>query len=173
MAHLEVKGDRVLIPLAETSTTIGRDASCGITLESDKLVSRSHAEIAPSEGQWTLSDLGSRNGTFVNGRRIRFHPLRDGDVIAIGTHELVFATAGDPNATESAEPMQLEAAARLSGREQEVLRLVGVGLTDLQIGERLYISANTVRSHLERIAEKTGLRRRPELTRLAMELGLD
>jgi pSer/pThr/pTyr-binding forkhead associated (FHA) protein len=172
MAHLKMHESGTLIPLADAALTIGRDASCDIPLDADKLVSRSHAEISAKDGQWTLSDLGSRNGTFVNGRRIRQHPLRDGDVIAIGSHQLAFAAAGDPNATESAEPAGLEASANLSRREREVLQLVGEGLTDLQIGERLFISVNTVRSHLERIAEKTGLRRRPELTRLAIELGL-
>ena len=58
-------------------------------------------------------------------------------------------------------------------RERDVLRLISEGLTDKIIAERLFISANTVRSYLERIREKTGLHRRSELTRLAIELGLD
>jgi DNA-binding CsgD family transcriptional regulator len=61
----------------------------------------------------------------------------------------------------------------LTERERDVLRLISAGLTDKVIAERLFISANTVRSYLERIREKTGLHRRSELTRLAIELGLD
>jgi DNA-binding CsgD family transcriptional regulator len=49
---------------------------------------------------------------------------------------------------------------------------VAGGLTDRQIGERLFISPSTVRSHLDRIGQKTGMRRRAELTRLAVDLGV-
>jgi DNA-binding CsgD family transcriptional regulator/RecA/RadA recombinase len=60
----------------------------------------------------------------------------------------------------------------LSPRELEVLALVGGGLTDKEIAGRLVISLATVRSHLDRIRDKTGRRRRPDLTRLSDELGL-
>lgn len=60
---------------------------------------------------------------------------------------------------------------RLSSRERQLIRLVADGLTDAQIGERLFISIRTVRSHLDRIRDKTGARRRAELTRLATSLG--
>jgi predicted ATPase/DNA-binding CsgD family transcriptional regulator len=63
-------------------------------------------------------------------------------------------------------------AARLSPRECDLVRLVAEGLTDAQIGDRLCISIRTVRSHLDRIRDKTGARRRPDLTRLAATLGL-
>jgi DNA-binding CsgD family transcriptional regulator len=61
--------------------------------------------------------------------------------------------------------------AGLSQREQELLALVAGGLTDAEIAGRLYISVNTVRSHLDRIREKTGSRRRADLTRLALRVG--
>jgi DNA-binding NarL/FixJ family response regulator len=57
----------------------------------------------------------------------------------------------------------------LRPRELEVLRLVSDGLTDNEIGKRLYISARTVQNHLTGVREKTGLRRRPELARWAVE----
>ena len=60
----------------------------------------------------------------------------------------------------------------LSARERDVLALVAAGHTDAQVGEELYISVKTVHSHLDRIRNKTGIRRRAELTRLAMRLGL-
>jgi DNA-binding NarL/FixJ family response regulator len=60
----------------------------------------------------------------------------------------------------------------LSGRENEVLRLVAAGERDQDIAESLYISVGTVRSHLDRIRTKTGERRRADLTRYAMDQGL-
>lgn len=57
----------------------------------------------------------------------------------------------------------------LSVREQEVLRLVAEGQTDHEIAKRIYVSPRTVQNHLARIRDKTGLRRRPELTRWAVE----
>lgn len=57
-------------------------------------------------------------------------------------------------------------------REQEILRLLAEGATDHEIARRLLISKHTVHSHLDRIGEKTGSRRRPDLTRLAIEYGL-
>lgn len=60
----------------------------------------------------------------------------------------------------------------LGTREHEVLRLVADGHTDKEISEQLYISPRTVQNHLTRIRQKTGLRRRPELTRWALEHAL-
>lgn len=55
----------------------------------------------------------------------------------------------------------------LTVRERELVALVAEGLTDVQIAEKLFISVRTVRSHLDRIRDKTGCRRRVELARLA------
>jgi DNA-binding CsgD family transcriptional regulator len=60
----------------------------------------------------------------------------------------------------------------LSAREQELVRLVAQGRTDTQIAAELFISVRTVRSHLDRIRDKTGARRRADLTRLALQAGL-
>jgi DNA-binding NarL/FixJ family response regulator len=59
--------------------------------------------------------------------------------------------------------------ALLGPRELEVLRGVAQGKTDIEIGQELFISPRTVQNHLTRIREKTGLRRRSELTRWAVE----
>lgn len=69
---------------------IGRESRNEIVIP-DINASRQHAEIRmePS-GAWILSDLGSTNGTFVNGRQIKSAPLRDADRIIIGTTELEF-----------------------------------------------------------------------------------
>lgn len=60
----------------------------------------------------------------------------------------------------------------LSQRERQVLALLAEGDRDQDIADALSISVRTVRSHLDRIREKTGRRRRPELTRLAIEKGI-
>jgi DNA-binding CsgD family transcriptional regulator len=64
------------------------------------------------------------------------------------------------------------ALARLSPRERELVTLVARGHTDAQIAGQLYITVRTVSSHLDRIRDKTGCRRRAELTRLALSAGL-
>jgi predicted ATPase/DNA-binding CsgD family transcriptional regulator len=64
------------------------------------------------------------------------------------------------------------ATGQLSPREQELVTLVARGHTDAQIAAQLYISVRTVRSHLDRIRDKTGSRRRADLTRLALQAGL-
>jgi DNA-binding response OmpR family regulator len=85
------------ILLSDTSITIGRLQDSDVSL-ADRLVSRRHAVIQKERGQWMIRDAGSRNGTFVNGKRISDpHILRDGDEIQIG---LDFkAVYVDPEAT--------------------------------------------------------------------------
>jgi predicted ATPase/DNA-binding CsgD family transcriptional regulator len=61
---------------------------------------------------------------------------------------------------------------KLSSRERELVTLVARGQTDAQIAEKLYISVSTVRSHLDRIRDKSGCRRRADLTRLALQEGI-
>ena len=63
-------------------------------------------------------------------------------------------------------------AAALSAREREIVTLVARGRTDAQIAGELRISVRTVRSHLDRIRNKTGCRRRADLTRLALNANL-
>jgi predicted ATPase/DNA-binding CsgD family transcriptional regulator len=60
----------------------------------------------------------------------------------------------------------------LSPRERELITLVAQGRTDTQIAAQLFISVRTVSSHLDRIRDKTGCRRRADLTRLALSAGL-
>ncbi len=68
---------------------VGRDAASGIRLEHDEFASARHARIEPrSNGAW-VDDLGSTNGTFVNGSRLKRPKLaKAGDVIKIGSTEL-------------------------------------------------------------------------------------
>jgi predicted ATPase/DNA-binding CsgD family transcriptional regulator/transcriptional regulator with XRE-family HTH domain len=61
---------------------------------------------------------------------------------------------------------------KLSARERELVTLVAQGRTDAQIAAQLDISVRTVHTHLDRVRDKTGCRRRADLTRLALESGL-
>ena len=86
------------------------------------------------------------------------------------TTAVEFATllaAEDPRQPSPA-PDQLP----LSARERQLVTLVAQGQTDAQIAAQLYISVRTVRTHLDRIRDKTGCRRRADLTRLALSAGL-
>lgn len=74
--------------------------------------------------------------------------------------------APKPAGATEAAPMPLTA------RERELVTLVARGYTDAQIAAELFISVRTVSSHLDRIRDKTGCRRRPDLTRLALRAGL-
>jgi len=73
---------------------------------------------------------------------------------------------------ESVPPLPPVGPGRLSARERELVTLVAQGRTDADIAGQLYISIRTVRSHLDRIRDKTGCRRRADLTRLALSEGL-
>jgi DNA-binding CsgD family transcriptional regulator len=79
---------------------------------------------------------------------------------------------GQLTAPDQRRPPDLPGLAQLSARERELVILVARGANDAQIAERLYIAVSTVRSHLDRIRDKTGCRRRADLTRLALQAGL-
>jgi len=70
------------------------------------------------------------------------------------------------------QPSQAAELRVLSVRERELVTLVAEGCTNAQIAAQLYISVRTVGSHLDRIRDKTGCRRRADLTRLALAAGL-
>ena len=75
--------------LVATRVRIGRDPDNDLVLE-DLQVSRRHAELLGTGEQWELRDLGSHNGTYVNGRSVASAVLGPGDVIGIGAHVLRF-----------------------------------------------------------------------------------
>jgi hypothetical protein len=70
-------------------TVIGRSPECEIFLD-DVTVSRRHAELAKEGPTFTIRDLGSLNGTFVNKRRIESATLEDDDEVQIGKYRLTF-----------------------------------------------------------------------------------
>jgi DNA-binding CsgD family transcriptional regulator len=74
--------------------------------------------------------------------------------------------------TASGPPTAVPGLAKLSARERALVTLVAQGRTDSQIAAQLHISVRTVSSHLDRIRNKTGRRRRADMTRLALTAGL-
>ncbi|HXG76968.1 MAG TPA: FHA domain-containing protein [Gaiellaceae bacterium] len=70
-------------------TVVGRDDDCGLRLDGDEFASAHHARLEPTAGGVRVVDLGSTNGTFVNGERVRdAEVLRRGDILRVGTTEL-------------------------------------------------------------------------------------
>lgn len=76
--------------ISKARTTIGRDELSDVGLFGDRNISPLHAAIEVSNGRHVLRDAGSSIGTFVNGRQVAEHILRDGDIIAIGSMKLEF-----------------------------------------------------------------------------------
>ena len=92
------------IELAGDSKTIGREPSNDIVVE-NLLVSGYHARVDPAGKEYVLTDLQSKNGTFLNGERVTSTKLKNGDQILIGKHTLVFSLDSaelqeDPKLTE-------------------------------------------------------------------------
>jgi hypothetical protein len=81
-------GKRLVVGPA--GVTVGRSRQCDVTLD-DPNVSRTHAEIRPRGGSWVLTDLGSTNGSRLNGRRLDGpEVLKPGDEIELGTSRIKF-----------------------------------------------------------------------------------
>lgn len=106
-AHLLVtsRGDVIAeIALNRPRMVLGRDESCDISLHSS-YVSRYQNLFMETGAGWVLIDLGSTNGCFVNGRRVTHHELHDGDIIAVGHHQISFVgSRGRRAATRSEAP---------------------------------------------------------------------
>lgn len=96
------------VELRQGDTLIGRSPYCHVSIE-DPLVSREHTRIhLTAEGLATVEDLGSRNGTRLNGERLTEpKDLRDGDRVRIGTQDLVYSVLDIPE--------QQSASARTTG----------------------------------------------------------
>jgi phosphoserine phosphatase RsbU/P len=94
MAELKIQtadGSRERFPLSKPRITIGRARSSDVFLP-DQWLSRHHAAVEQRLGSYYLLDLGSKNGTLLNGERVTGdRRLRDGDVITLGEHLLAFS----------------------------------------------------------------------------------
>src|SRR6476620_7093082 len=127
-SHLEIRkpSGRELITLSGQRVTVGKASTNSVSLEHDSTVSRLHAVLENHGFAWSVRDVGSRNGTYLNGEKISAERvLRSGDELRVGKSRLVFwevredeeTTIGE--ATISADPAQLPP--RLTRRELEVL----------------------------------------------------
>jgi Domain of unknown function (DUF4388)/Inner membrane component of T3SS, cytoplasmic domain len=126
-------------PLAQTGElVIGRSSELDLVLVED-MVSRKHAKVTLGPVGVSIADLGSTNGTFVNGEKVRRAELKEGDRILIGTNILklvaVSRTQGSPvNAKAAQENLEKTAAAqeqKQGGRSAVQGRLEEVPLVDL------------------------------------------
>ena len=79
--------------LGERDVAVGRAPSCDIVLSGDQLASRRHALLRNKGRHYTVVDLGSSNGTYVNDLEIHEETeLHDGDCVKVGGHELLYST---------------------------------------------------------------------------------
>lgn len=91
------KGKRIAkYRLAKRKIMIGRRHDCDIRINS-RSASRHHAQIFSVLDEDYVLDLDSKNGTFVNARRIKKHTLEDGDVVSIGGFDLAYTRAPKPS----------------------------------------------------------------------------
>jgi Nif-specific regulatory protein len=94
------------VELGDAEVSIGRDSSNSVRV-ADALLSRRHC-VARREGEgFTLVDLESLNGTFVNGRPVREHALAHGDEINIGESRIVFLSGDAEITAEASSPVEL------------------------------------------------------------------
>jgi pSer/pThr/pTyr-binding forkhead associated (FHA) protein len=84
-------GERA-VPIDKELVTIGRLGECDVVVD-DNGASRRHAQIRTIEGVSTLTDLGSTNGTKVNGRDVQSAELADGDRITVGATQIDYRSA--------------------------------------------------------------------------------
>ena len=96
----------VVVPLAREWTRIGRSLAADVRFD-DATVSRRHALLVSQPDGVRVLDDRSLNGVYVNGRRVEWSPLQDGDEITVGRHSLFFvdtapvASAAEPAATRA------------------------------------------------------------------------
>jgi len=103
MARLVLSEEGELIdeyPINTDKFFIGRTEKNNIQIDS-MAVSGQHAKIIMILDDAFLEDLGSTNGTFLNGERISSCPIENGDVISIGTHNIKYLSESDKNTSDS------------------------------------------------------------------------
>jgi hypothetical protein len=169
--------------------TVGRGDECDVALDWDPSVSRAHAELRRVGGVWVVADDGlSRNGTWVNGRRVGSRArLSHGDVLRFGEVRMEFhdpAAAGLPSTVVGG----LAAPPELTPAQRRVLVALARPFADdpahavppsnPEIARELVVGVDAVKSTLRALFDKLGLgdlpqnRKRAALVRRALELGL-
>jgi predicted component of type VI protein secretion system len=182
-AYLEVWGPAGarLVPLAGERTTVGRAASNDVAIDADATVSKLHAVVVRYGSEFAVRDVGSSNGTFLNGERVVSEiRLRPGDEIRVGESRLVFRAQ---DTSDLAATAAAEGPPRLTRREQEVLvslcRPMAGGAafaqpaTVRQLAEEFVVSEAAIKAHLANLYDKfaiydTGESRRVQLANEAV-----
>ncbi|TML88087.1 MAG: FHA domain-containing protein [Actinobacteria bacterium] len=149
------------VELAGGRTTVGKGAGNDIVLD-DPTVSRLHASLEEFGEGWCVTDLGSSNGTFVNGERIWAQQrLRHGDEIRVGRSRLLFRSSADAAASRTENE---DGPPSLTARERDVLVVLCRPLLarDLftepasirEIAAELVVSEAAVKQHLVNLYDK-------------------
>ncbi|MBV8965620.1 MAG: FHA domain-containing protein [Mycobacteriaceae bacterium] len=170
-SHLEVwkPSGRELITLSGQRVTIGKASTNLVSLKHDSTVSRLHAVLEDLGFAWSVRDVGSRNGTYVNGAKITAERvLRSGDELRVGKSRLTFwqvkeadeSTGGE--STISAAPAL--APPRLTRRELEVLVVLCQPLVSddpfpeaasvRRMAQELFVTEAAVKQHLQNLYDK-------------------
>lgn len=110
-AKVVVQRDGRLDPFWSVPVTLGREHSSGVVLDDDG-VSLRHAVIDFREGRYLIRDVGSSNGTFVNGKRVVEQRLADGDIVSIGAYAMVILIGRGCLGLDLQPPSMTEASAR-------------------------------------------------------------
>ena len=160
---------------------LGRRDASDLVL-ADPHVSLAHARVKRRQGAVLLEDLGSTNGTFVNGERLTTsRALRHGDEVVFGMVETRFEDRSSQLTREdSTEAMEVSTSAVvldeerpvLSPRQVEVLRFLKQGLTNPQIAEKLGVTERTVKAHCQEVYDRLGVPNRTAAVDAAHRLGL-
>ncbi|HEV3021549.1 MAG TPA: FHA domain-containing protein [Pirellulales bacterium] len=160
--------------LTEGKFVCGRSTQCDFILLHPS-VSRRHAEVAVTVEQIQVSDLDSRNGTFVDGSRVRSALLEVGHTLRLGQASMLLTDQRPPgdgleSAPETTSGRDLDASAAtnralaaLSDAQRRVLDLTLDGLAEKQIAKRLSVSQHTVHNHLREIYRAFDVHSRLEL----------
>src|SRR5882724_9453399 len=88
-------GERRSFSIAREVTVIGRREDCDLRIPVGD-VSRKHCRVVKTEEQAKIEDLGSSNGTYVNGHRVQESPLEPGDWVQVGPVQFVVQIDGQP-----------------------------------------------------------------------------
>jgi FHA domain/Bacterial regulatory proteins, luxR family len=159
-------GRQELVALEGERMTVGRTDSNDVVL-ADERVSRLHAAFERVAGEWLVRDLGSRNGTFVDGDRVlATRPVRPGQEIRIGETALFLRREGDTGTPREATVAD-KAPPALTPREREVLLALcrpafsGSPFTEPAsvkgVAKELFITEAAVKQHLGNMYDKFGL----------------
>jgi pSer/pThr/pTyr-binding forkhead associated (FHA) protein len=161
-------GHEEVLGLQGDAVTIGRAHSNTLVLD-DAPVSRTHARIECNASGFVLTDCGSKNGTFVNGKRIQGHVLAPGDEVLIGETRLVFETAQAELRVETCTYVETEIFAEDSAAAQEkrgietlarISEMLGEAEGELAVLERVARELRTVvacdRATIILVEEETG-----------------